>query len=177
MSRHVAYRAAVDLYHKRIQKGTEYRASGIITNSIYKISKGGKQQAGLSTRMVVDMFDMEEPEPVDDELDSIPVKVYDNEQDQGKDETVEKVIKALGKAKRVVVPPSESESDDEPLTVTPVTPQPSKALEDITNVERDKKGPGRPRKRAKSRKDVNKEQEEEQEEEQNGESSMIHLDS
>ncbi|KAF9555309.1 hypothetical protein EC968_009016 [Mortierella alpina] len=179
ISRHVAYRAAVDLFHKRIPKGTEFRASGIITNSIYKISKGGKELAGLSTRMVVNQFDMEEPEAIDDELEAIPVKVFGEE--TAKDETVEKVMRALGKAKRAVAPPSESEAEEEPLirhrrggaTVTPATPKPqSNAFVDITNTGATdkKKGPGRPRKRkikTKNASDDNiAEQEEEQEDEQ-----------
>ncbi|KAF9946086.1 hypothetical protein BGZ72_000704, partial [Mortierella alpina] len=80
MSRHVAYRDSVDLYHQKITKGAEFKVSGVVTNSIYKITKGGKEQAGLSTRMVVDEFEMEEPDEMDDELALIPIKVYDQEE-------------------------------------------------------------------------------------------------
>ncbi|KAF9946779.1 hypothetical protein BGZ72_011149, partial [Mortierella alpina] len=66
MSKHIAYRTAVNLYHQKIAKGAEFKVSGVLTNSVYKITKGGKDQSGLNTRMVVEQFDMEEPEEIDD---------------------------------------------------------------------------------------------------------------
>ncbi|KAF9946036.1 hypothetical protein BGZ72_000746 [Mortierella alpina] len=159
MSRHVAYRAAVDLYHGKIAKGSEFNASGVVTNSIYKITKGGKEQSGLSTRMVVDQFEMEEPEEIDDELEAIPVRVYE-EEEPAKDQTAKKVVAALRKKRTAsgLGKAVESSSRAAPLTlaepsaaISPLTPKPqeSNALEDITNTgaSSKKKGPGRPRKR------------------------------
>ncbi len=80
MSKHLAYRVAVDLFHKRIEKGTECRVSGVMTNSVYRIGRGGGQDhTGLSTRLVPTELRMEEPEEFDDDFLSIPIKVYDQE--------------------------------------------------------------------------------------------------
>jgi len=43
--------------------------------SLHKISKASKEQAGLSTFMVVNTYEMEEPEEMDDELASIAVGI------------------------------------------------------------------------------------------------------
>ncbi|KAG0196705.1 hypothetical protein BGX28_009843, partial [Mortierella sp. GBA30] len=117
MTKHLAYRVAVDLFHKRMEKGTECLVSGTLVNSVYRLSRktgtSSKDIMGLSTRLVLTSFEVQDNEDLDGDFLSIPMAK----------EVVQTLIKNAGgalEASRALYQPSEpSESDEEPLTRRP----------------------------------------------------------